>query len=76
MTDVIGFDAFKVRKYLTEATDGFFNDPPGDRYQQGFLAALVVVMREAIGRDDDRLKAADAMTSWTLPEQEADDDAR
>lgn len=62
MTDVVSFDAHKVRRYLDQAINAFFRDPPDSPSQRGYLSALVCVYREALGKSDDRLDAADRMT--------------
>lgn len=58
---VIDFDTSRVSRYIDAVIDGFFRDPPDSDYQRGFLAALVVIRREATGKTDDRLDAADRM---------------
>lgn len=63
MADVIEFDAQKVRKYLIRAIEGFINDPPDSDYQCGFIDAICVIYREALGIEGDaRVDLCDRMT--------------
>lgn len=59
---VISFDAERTRRYLEDLFAGYMNDPADTEYQRGFLAAALVIYREALGKgaDDDRLKLLDA----------------
>ena len=61
--DVISFDAERASRYLERAMWGFLGDPPDSDYQRGFLAALLVVYREGVGKGagDDRLTLLDEM---------------
>lgn len=52
-TDIIEFDAHKVRNYLDQSINGFMNDPPDTDYQRGFLAAVLIVWKEALNKGDD-----------------------
>ena len=38
--------------------DRFLADPPGSDFQRGYFDALIVIYREAMGRNDERLDAA------------------
>ena len=59
MSNVIDFDAAKLRPYLMEAITGFLNDPPDSLYQQGYWAALINVYDEGlILKGDARVEAA------------------
>jgi hypothetical protein len=60
--NVIDFNGVRAERYIDSAIDGFFNDPPDSNFQAGFLSALIVVKREALGRSDDKLNAAERMT--------------
>lgn len=64
MAEVVSFDAEKASRYLEQAMFGFLGDPADSDYQRGFLAALLVVYREGVGKgaSDDRLKLLDAQT--------------
>jgi len=60
--NIIELDTSKAGKYLAEAINGFLKDPPDSEYQRGFLAALIVVSTEGIGRQSDaRIIAAEKM---------------
>lgn len=66
MGEVVSFDSKQVERYLNETMAGFLADPVESEYQSGFLSAILVVYREALGRDvdDDRLKLLDRQT-WS-----------
>ena len=57
MSDIVEFDAMRVRRYLIAALRSFANDNPDTQYQRGYLAALCAVYREALngGSDNDLL---------------------
>lgn len=63
MADVVELDARRVGPYVSSAIDGFLNDPPDSPFQRGYLAALVAIYKEALGRDksDARLIAAERL---------------
>ena len=64
LNNIIEMDAHRVRDYIARALDGFLNDPPVTVYQQGFLAALCVVYKEACGKTKDaRLEACEHLVS-------------
>lgn len=67
--NVISFDAEKASRYLERAMFGFLGDPADSDYQRGFLAALLVVYREGLGKGatDDRLRLLDEMTEAPHP---------
>ena len=44
---------FLARNYVTEAIASFQNDPADSDFQRGYLAALEVVGKEALGMDID-----------------------
>lgn len=58
---VIEFETEKASKYVKQALEGYLNDPADSDYQKGFLAALLVVYREGLGKGvgDDRLALLD-----------------
>ncbi|AOG03091.1 hypothetical protein [Bosea sp. RAC05] len=62
-SNVIDFDARRVEPFVMKAIEGFLNDPPDSDYQRGYLAGLVNVYREGLGRgvSDARLEAADRL---------------
>lgn len=57
MSNVISFDAEKASRYIEQALAGFINDPADSDFQRGFLAALLTVYEEGLGKGagDDRL---------------------
>lgn len=61
--EVVDFDERRITPYLVEAIGGFLTDPPDTDYQRGYLAALVSVYREGLGREanDARLVAAERL---------------
>lgn len=65
MSNVIDLDGARIAPYMIEAIDGFLMDPPDSDFQRGFLAALLVLYREGLGRgaSDARLIAADRLVS-------------
>jgi hypothetical protein len=50
MMEVISFDAEKASRYLERALFAFLGDPADSDYQRGFLAALLVVYEEGLGK--------------------------
>lgn len=62
MSNVVSFDAERVRRYLDDSLLGFMKDPPDDEYQRGFLAALVLIYSEALGTTNAVIEACDRMT--------------
>ena len=63
--ELVSFDAERASRYIERAFAGFLNDPPDSDYQRGFLAALLVLYREGLGKGegDARLALLDAMVS-------------
>jgi len=61
--NIVDFDARKVTPYLWGSITSFMVDPPDSDYQRGYLAAIINVLREGIGRDanDARLVAAEKL---------------
>lgn len=57
MDNVVSFDAEKASKYIQQALAGFINDPADSDFQRGYLAALLTVYQEGLGKGlgDDRL---------------------
>lgn len=53
ITNIEEFDAHKVRNYLDKTINGFMKDPPDTNFQKGFLAAVLVVWEEALGKTED-----------------------
>lgn len=57
MDNVVSFDAEKASKYIEQALAGFINDPADSDFQRGYLAALLTMYEEGLGKGlgDDRL---------------------
>ena len=57
MSNVISFDAEKASRYIEQALAGFINDPADSDFQRGYLAALLTLYEEGLGKGfgDDRL---------------------
>lgn len=51
MTNVISFDAEKASRYIEQALDGFINDPADSDFQRGYLAALLTIYEEGLGKE-------------------------
>lgn len=65
---VISFDDAKAGRYLQAALFSFLNDPPDSLFQCGYLAALLAVYQEGLGKGqtDDRVKTLDSLLSHTF----------
>lgn len=50
MDNIVSFDAEKTVRYLEQSFQGFLGDPPDSDYQRGFLAALLVLYEEGLGK--------------------------
>ena len=61
MSNVIDFDAAKCLPYLRKALLSFLSDPPDSDYQRGFLAGILAVYQEALGKEDDLVKLCQKM---------------
>lgn len=64
MPEIISFDAEKASRYIEQAFAGYLIDPADSDFQRGFLAALLTLYREGLGRGagDDRLTLLDRQT--------------
>jgi hypothetical protein len=64
MAGVVSFDAEKASRYLERGLFGFLGDPADSDYQRGYLAALLTVYREGLGKgaEDGRLALLDDQT--------------
>lgn len=51
--NVVELDTMRVQRYLDASIDLFMRDPPDSDFQRGFMSALIVLYREALGRKDD-----------------------
>lgn len=51
MTNIVSFDAEKTSKYIEQALAGFINDPPDSDFQRGYLAALLNMYEEGLGKE-------------------------
>jgi hypothetical protein len=56
--------ADQVEEYVTSAVQMFLVDPPDTDSQWGFLSALLVVAKEALGLDMDNSPYAEAHELW------------
>ena len=50
MTNIILFDAEKASRYIEDALAGFINDPADSDFQRGYLAALLTIYEEGLGK--------------------------
>jgi hypothetical protein len=59
---LISFDAEKATRYIEAAFAGYLGDPADSDFQRGYLAALLDLYREGLGKGatDDRLTLLDA----------------
>lgn len=59
--ELVSFDAEKASRYIENSFAGFLSDPADSDYQRGFLAALLTLYREGLGKGegDDRLALLD-----------------
>lgn len=57
MAELISFDAMKASRYIENALLGFLSDPADSDFQRGYLAALLTLYTEGLGKGlgDDRL---------------------
>ena len=55
---IIDIDGMRAAKYVEQALLGFLRDPADSTYQRGYLAALLTIYTECLGRGigDDRLE--------------------
>jgi len=55
--EIVSFDAEKASRYIEQALHGFMIDRATSEYQRGFLAALLAVYQEGLGKGagDDRI---------------------
>jgi len=56
--------ADQVEEYVTSAVQTFLVDPPDTDSQWGFLSALLVVAKEALGLDMNNSPYAEAHELW------------
>lgn len=54
---IISFDAEKASRYIEAGLVGFIGDPADSEYQRGYLAALLTIYTEGLGKGalDDRI---------------------
>ena len=64
---LISFDAERASNYIANALAMFIDDPADSDHQRGYLAALLTIYREGLGRGkgDDRLAILDAQIMET-----------
>lgn len=65
--DLVSFDAERASRYLERAFSGFLIDPPDSDYQRGYLAALLTLYGEGLGKGDEdaRISLLNEMTRWS-----------
>lgn len=65
--EIIDFDARRIQPYLMGSIEQFLGDPPDSEFQRGYLAALLSVYTEGLGRgaSDARVKAAEGLLETT-----------
>lgn len=63
--DLVSFDAERASRYIERAFAGFLLDPADSDYQRGYLAALLTLYREGLGKgaEDDRLALLERQAS-------------
>jgi hypothetical protein len=61
--EIIDFDAARLGPFLIRQIELFLIDPPDSDFQCGYLAALIIVYREGLGREapDGLLQAAERL---------------
>jgi hypothetical protein len=59
--NLVSFDAERASRYIERAFAGYLADPADSDYQRGYLAALLQLYREGLGKgaDDSRLTLLD-----------------
>lgn len=69
MTNVIDLDARRITPYIIQAVELFLLDPPDCEFQRGYLAAILNVWIEGVGRNvhDARIVAAQKLLRLDLP---------
>lgn len=70
MADVVDFEARRAAPTLMEQIEGFLRDPPDTDFQCGFLAALLAVYKETMGKGggDARIIAAEGLLRRAIPQ--------
>ena len=53
-----------IEEYVRSAVQGFVNDPPDTDPQWGYLSALLVVAKDALGQQMDTSPFAEARELW------------
>lgn len=64
MANIIEFQTERASNYIDRAFRSYERDPADSDYQRGFLAAMLVLYREGLGKGvgDDRLELLDRQT--------------
>lgn len=52
MAEVVSFDAEKASRYVEQAFAGYLRDPADSDFQRGYLAALLTLYREGLGKGE------------------------
>ena len=60
--ELVSFDKERTTRYIQQAFHSYMIDPADSDFQRGFLAALLTLYREGLGKGagDDRLPILDA----------------
>lgn len=61
MAGLVSFDAERASRYIEQAFAGYLRDPADSDFQRGYLAALLTLYREGLGKGggDGRLQLLD-----------------
>lgn len=60
--NIVDLDSARIAPYLASSIEGFLRDPPDSNFQRGYLAALLAVYSEGLGRRQDaRVRAAERL---------------
>ncbi len=64
--DIISFDAERASRWIQQAFNGYLGDPADSEYQQGYLAALIDLYGEGLGKGagDDRIALLKAQVGY------------
>jgi len=64
LAEPISFDAEKASRYIEQVFAGYLRDPADSDFQRGYLAAMLTLYREGLGKGegDDRLVLLDRQT--------------
>jgi hypothetical protein len=68
---ILSLEEHKASRYIEWALVSFLKDPPDSSFQRGYLAALLAIYREGLGKgvDDERMTMLHAFVDRSTPEQ-------